>query len=745
MPYEDNNTKPAHSERDFVNETIDIYQRYSKKRDTWAVEAKEDKEFRLGKQWTKSQAETLKKRGQAPIVVNRIHPAVETAKSMITANRPSFRVAPREDSDKKVANVMSALLSYMYDVSDGRTVIRKVVDDYYVAGLGFIQVYQDPMMDMGKGEVCMHDIDPLDVYVDPNSQHRFFDDAENIIVSRLFTKDQAKKLYPMYKKDIEESNSEQDWNAPETGREFDGKVHFPEDVGTLDNTNYVRGYERYYKKHIPEFRVFENFSGKEDLLDEQKFQEYIQRPAYIVQGQIITDLAQAQALVQQLQLQREAARMQSQLNMRDQMTQQGLESDAIIPEPDLPPIQFEQVTFNDLIQNKAIEVVQVLSCKVHQCVVIGDKLLYKRILPLEHYPIVPFINIHTRTPYPVSDVRLVKGMQEYINKTRSLIIAHATTSTNTKILVPEGSVDMSDFEQKWAQPGVAISYDPTDGAPMAVQPSPLPNELYQNEMTAKNDIDHQLGIYEMMQGNTAAAPQTYKATISLDEFGQRKIKSKLTDIEAGLTRVAQVAIPLMQELYTIKKVFRVVQPNNSLSEYVINNKLVDDKSGEIQIFNDITVGKYDVICVAGSTLPTNRYAELEFYKDAFQMGLIDRQEVLKKTEVFDAEGVQERMDIITKLQQSLQGAQQEIKKLKGDLQSRDRESVNLRKKLEVEKFASSLDKVQNKSEAAGTLYEKRLDDTLSTIRGKITDYVSSANNMDSPSSGKKQSKKQENE
>ena len=156
MPYEDNNTKPAHSERDFVNETIDIYQRYSKKRDTWAGEAKEDKEFRLGKQWTTEQADVLKKRGQAPIVVNRIHPAVETAKAMITANRPSFRVAPREDSDKKVANVVSALLSYMYDISDGRTVIRKVVDDYYVAGLGYIQVYQDPMMDMGKGEVvCM--------------------------------------------------------------------------------------------------------------------------------------------------------------------------------------------------------------------------------------------------------------------------------------------------------------------------------------------------------------------------------------------------------------------------------------------------------------------------------------------------------------------------------------------------------------------------------------------------------------
>ena len=394
---------------------------------------------------------------------------------MITANRPSFRCSPREDSDKKVANVMSSLLSYMYDISDGRTVIRKVVDDYYVAGLGYIQVYQDPMMDMGKGEVCMHDLDPLDVYVDPNSQHRFFDDAENVIVSRLFTKDQAKKLYPMYKKDIEESNSEQDWNAPETGRDFDGTVHFPEDVGTLDNTNYVRGYERYYKKHVPEYRVFENWSGKEDLLDEQKFSQYMQKPAWIIQGQIITDEKQAKALVKQLEQQEQYRQLQESMATEAKMRQNGLGAGALVPDPTVREIRKEQVTYADLAQQKQIEVVEVLSTRIHQCVVIGDKLLYKRILPIDQYPIVPFINIHTRTPYPVSDVRLVKGMQEYINKTRSLIIAHATTSTNTKILVPEGSVDMSDFEQKWAQPGVAIAYDPTDGAPMAVQPSPLPN------------------------------------------------------------------------------------------------------------------------------------------------------------------------------------------------------------------------------------------------------------------------------
>ena len=334
---------------------------------------------------------------------------------------------------------------------------------------------------------------------------------------------------------------------------------------------------------------------------------------------------------------------------------------------------------------------------------------------------------------------MIKGLQEYINKMRSLIVAHATTSTNTKILVPEGSVDMAEFEQKWAQPGVAIPYDPTDGAPMPVQPSPLPNELYSGEQVAKQDIDHQLGLYEMMMGNAQAAPQTYKATISLDEFGQRKIKSKLADIEAGLTKVGQVAIPLMQQLYTQEKVFRVMQPNNSLSEFVVNKKLIDDKTNEIKTFNDITVGKYDVIYLAGSTLPSNRYAELEFYMDAYQKGLVDRVEVLKKTEVFDMEGVLQRTDQVGQLQAQIQQATEEIKKLKGDLQTRDRESVNLRKRVEVEKFKNELDQVSNKAKAAGSIYEKRLDDNLAVIKRDVADSIKKETSTSS--SGKKSKSK----
>jgi hypothetical protein len=725
------------SGKPLVDETLDLWKNYGEKRDVWAEHAKEDKEFRLGRQWTEEQEETLRARGQAPIVVNRVHPAVEAAKSMMSANRPSFRVAPREDSDNKVAQVFSAMLAYMYDISDGRTVIRQMIDDYYVMGLGYIHVYQDPMMDMGKGEVCIHDIDPLDVYVDPNSRDKFFEDAENIIISRLFTKAQAENLYPMYSKAIRNANNNTadfDHDRPETGQANDLSAHFPEDVGRTVDTEYLRGYERYYKTMVDRFRIYETFSKKEHLLNEEEFEQYVEKPAWIINGQVMVDQKQ----VQQMMAQFEQQRKQYEAGMQSSMNTMGLDESAQMPMPE-QPMEVEQLTYGELISRKIIQLVTVQVVRVQMCVIMGDKHLYSRELPIEQYPVVPFMSLHTRTPYPQSDVRMIKGLQEYINKMRSLIVAHATTSTNTKILVPEGSVDMNEFEQKWAQPGVAIPYDPTDGAPMPVQPSPLPNELYNGEQVAKQDIDHQLGLYEMMMGNTQAAPQTYKATISLDEFGQRKIKSKLADIEAGLSRIAQVAIPLMQELYTTEKIFRVIQPNNSLSEYVINKKLVDDKTDEIMIFNDITVGKYDVIYLAGSTLPSNRYAELEFYMDAYQKGLVDRIEVLKKTEVFDMEGVLQRTDQIAQLEQQVKQAVDEIKKLKGDLQTRDREAVNLRKRIEVEKFKTELDGVSNKAKAAGTVYEKRLDDNMAVIKRDVADSIKKET---STSSGGQKSKSQ---
>tara|TARA_R100000742_G_C4277894_1_gene100148 strand:- start:1035 stop:3206 length:2172 start_codon:yes stop_codon:yes gene_type:complete len=711
---------------DIVEKTQSLFKSYSNKRELWAEQAQEDAEFRLGRQWTQEQEKTLLERGQAPLVVNRIHPAVEAAKALLTSGKPQFRVSPREDSDNKVAQVFNGLLEYMWYISDGTQALRNCIDDYYTMGMGAMMVYIDPLKDYGRGEVCIHDVDPLDVYVDPNSRDRLAEDAENIIVSRMFTKEQAQAMYPQYEDAIKNAQSDLHTDRPTTRRVDDKGIVFPEDTATKtdinfgDSSEYIRGYERYYKVWVKRFHVKNNIEKREEVFIEDEMQEYLARPAVKINGQPITDPQKAQGMIAQVMQQYEQAAQQAEMEGKDA--------------PPMPNI--EEITHADLINEGLIETVSVPVQRVKQCVIMGDQYLYSRILPMEHYPIVLFMNIHTRTPYPVSDVRMVKDMQEYINKTRSLIIAHATTSTNTKILIPSGSVDMQDFEQRWAQPGVAIEVDMDSGAPQPVQPTPLPNTLYQNEQVAKQDIDHALGLYELMQGNAQAAPHTYKATVSLDEFGQRKIKSKLQDIETGLVRMAKVAIPLMQQLYQAEKVIRIVQPNNSLSEIAINKKLYDDKTGEVSVMNDISRGAFDVVVVTGSTLPTNRYAQLEMYMDAYEKGIIDKREVLKKTEVFDMEGILERTDLVGQLQSQVKQQQDEIKKLKGDMQTREREVYHAKQRAELEKFKSDLDKTSTQSKSAGRLFEKRLDDALGQVKSEVRSAVAQSKKESSTSKSK---------
>ena len=149
----------------------ELYTEYNSSREQWAQSYQEAIEFRAGAQWTLEEQEVLESRGQAPIVVNRIHPIVETAKSLLTYNSPQFRASAREDSDRGTAKVFSDLFQYIWQTSVGDEELKQTIDDYYVGGMGCFLVYQDPMKDLGKGEVCLKSINPLDVYIDPNSSH----------------------------------------------------------------------------------------------------------------------------------------------------------------------------------------------------------------------------------------------------------------------------------------------------------------------------------------------------------------------------------------------------------------------------------------------------------------------------------------------------------------------------------------------------------------------------------------------
>ena len=72
----------------------------------------------------------------------------------------------------------------------------------------------------------------------------------------------------------------------------------------------------------------------------------------------------------------------------------------------------------------------------------------------------------------------------------------------------------------------------------------------------------------------------------------------------------------------------------------------------------------------------------------------------------------QRTDQIQQLQQALQQAQEEIKKVSGDLQTAHRESISARKRTEVEKFKAELNKTNADTKAASKLSIDRLKDAV---------------------------------
>ena len=621
-------------------------------RKDWDTQAREDIDFYLGNHFTDGEAQELAERNQMGLPIDRLYAAIEQFKAIITSKPPKFTAVGREDSDTRLANVWKTILEYIWDNSSGDEVFKQVIHDFSVAGLGYFYGYIDPEDDYGRGEVKFSYVDPFRVVVDPNSRNKWFDDASGMQLSTILTRDQLLDAYPMLGEEDEDGNillddvetlGIIDEDYPASMNRQEGTSFTPDIVKDYDWGNKSDKYrliEDFRKVKMPFFRIINLQNGEEKILDNDGLEK------------LLADESTAEA--------------------------------------------FDKGLF---------DIVQVQQTRIKVTCIIGQIVLYEKVLDTNIFPLVPVPNIWTNTPYPMSDVRKNKGFQRFLNKVMSLITSHAQASSGLKLLIPQGSVqDVEELERDWANPNATIEYDASFGEPHFPSPQPLAGSILQLPQMVEHYIDLNIGIFEMQQGNTEAAPRTSSGTMMMEDFGQRRSKSKLRDVEASLKRLGMLMYHLAKSHYDFKKTFRIAQPNNDITEYTINKKLYDDKTKELMtIENNLSVGAFDIRVIGNSTMPSNKWGEWNVYMEAYQAGLIDKVEALKKTEIFDKAGVLERTDMITQLQSQLQAAQEEIKKLSGDLQTANRAEVQSRKKVEVEKFKGQLkeqeyeSKTQNKA------------------------------------------------
>ena len=281
-----------------------------------------------------------------------------------------------------------------------------------------------------------------------------------------------------------------------------------------------------------------------------------------------------------------------------------------------------------------------------------------------------------------------------------MILAHLATSTNQKVFYPEGSIkDVAAVEQEWAKAGTAmIPYNPgfgtsagSPGGVVIASLPPLPQALYANIDRAIALMERIAGIYAVQQGQPDAGQGTFRGVLAQDEMGLRRMKQKLDGAHASLERVGNVMKDYAQKIYTEEKVIRLVNPSGELVETTINQQFPQTTYDyQAERINDVTIGRYDLVIQAGSTLPQNRWSRFDNLMQMFDRGLVDDIAVLRGSDIEDAEEILERNSVLSQQRQALQNYAEQLSEVQGDLQTAQREAQHANQRTELSKFQAKL-------------------------------------------------------
>lgn len=634
----------------------EMWKDFESQRDGWAREAANDEDFFLGNQWTAQQISDLGEKGMAPLVVNRTMPVIMQEVAMFTAKRPSFRALPRDDSDVVKASFWTDVFDYIWYISSGDSEFQQCIRDYFVMGMGYMGAYIDPLADDGRGEVKVHSIPIWDVYPDPNARKIDLSDARSICVSRRIDKDSLLLMYPDKRRQILRAESEL---GPTADRPTVNPM-IEGDKTTPDSYDYISGYRG-------------SQSAKTRVIDcYEKILERHVRVYYMATGAV--------------------------MEMPEEDFDKSMEKSAMI--------------HAEYFFKTRIKYTQALG---------STTVLHEIVLPCSQYPIVPFMLHHSRTPFPRGDVSVIKGMQQEINKRRSIMIHNQSLAGNMRMLVEEGSIaNESDFENRGTRPGFMLKYRKGFQEPREMQQQPLSNGWIQLEAEAKQDLEYAVSVFAHMMGSSNEAPETYRALLALEEAGQRKIQHKAQHARHALRQLGQVVLEMSQAVYQRPKLMRIVGEDNGEVRSVWMNKLsLDPITGAQQMINDARVGRFDIVVSDSTSMPTNRMALLNLYLEMFQLGIIDRTEVLKKTDVRDRDAVLERMGEIQQLQSQLGAVMDENKNLAGLNQTLRRQSQQLEIHLGAQRGMETMRDQVRQTTAEQKLARARIGDALQNLNERI--------------------------
>ena len=639
------------------------YTQYDHEGDEFRYQMAEDYDFYLGKQLTEAQKEYLMSVGQPPESNNKIRPAVEQVLSNMASTKPEWDVEGVGSDDGRIAGIYNKILDEIWYSSKGDTQFRTACKDFIVKGLCYLYVYPDYQADNGLGGIRFKRIKPEAVFVDPNSSLPDFSDASSIIYTDLHTKESLKVLFPDIADKIDDLKEDYDTDEETSGNYNRDDIYTRGDT-THDQQPTVRKFVRFAKVSIPNVLVTELVTGKSQIFDKESYEE--------------------------------------------------LQADK---------------KYQELIDQGSVTEKIIYTTKVRETCVVGDLIYYDEILPIDSYPIIPACNEHTGTPYPSGDVRHAKSPQRMLNRTEALLISHTSATTNFKLVVEDGAIDPKEL-QKWNIPNAIIRANPgalRDGKIKEYAPPAVSSQLFTEKSRYELDIEQVFGSYKFLQGYGEGSPGTVGEAQIIEESVSKKQGWKVMPVYDMLTIAGKIISAWIPFVYNQERVVRITSPNGMMEDVKVNEAVMN-KNGEIERLYDITTNLIDIRVVVGSTKAKSPMADLQRDIQLMGAGIYDKTQVIMNMRTDDDKAsLIQRHGEISQYQQTIQGLQEQVKKLSGDLQTRERELFHTKMRAEVSEATKNVSQAVSNIKATSKIEEERQRNKTQQVASDLANAANSVN------------------
>jgi len=687
---------------------------------SWANQVIEDREFLLGEQFSQAVKEAYNNKGIMAAPVNEVNPSIMLIVAQLTENDPRFAATGREDSDVKVASYVSDLMQYMWDISKGKSHVKRFVKDFVSVGVGGLMNYYDAYADNGKGELKICAVDPLELYIDPNSKEPDSSDASNIILSKVVDKAVFNVSYPDV--DLTDAETEKGEQYSTQRARTQGQILFPSQVRQVRDVQYIRLIDRYTKIKSPIYHVLDTKSPFEIIFEKlEEFNSWLGEQAFIISrfGQDDSILVYNDQVQEMMGIYKVYGNVYH--YVRDEMGNPQIASGIEIPNSNAVPNSTTQLTLTtkqSLIEQGLLSYDEPKVDRIKRIFSAGGIKIAEDILPISDYPIVTCMLHHERNPFASGDIRLVKPIQEELNILDARLQAYLRNITTIRVLTQKNSGIKRKLDDAGDPLGMEV-YEvdmETGGAPVPMQYPPLPSGIMQQRQGLIQQIQRVIGAYSFQDGDTTQAPQTSSGTSMIDEFMRRRSAYKKKLIEDSLDQLAKVVSQYIPKVYNTRKMISIISPNHGQARRVIFNdpQMIN---GEISLVNDLSSSTYDIRVISGSMLPSNRTAESQMLIKLYEMGVIHNSKwALQKMDFDNIDQIIEEEDAMKQLQSQLAQMQQQMKMLQGQLQTKSREVIQANEKVEVMKTKTELKDLSNQVKGSVELTQQRLNDHTKNIK-----------------------------